>query len=198
MTGVQTCALPIWPPVTVSWKPPEVSSSTHTRVRNWRWLTQHERLEDGGSWLIRPPKPPLFHWLSFHKKKDYKKNYKTTNILPILEPNLTVMVLEGSIVTGDPWLTRSLTLILIGEIWANFTSGLLEHRLPRLRGYISSEKWKPLSRRHDSKSGTNLVLWWLWLNSWFNHETLQTGFCLEAMTPDAKATSIRFQRHLVA
>ena len=63
---------------------------------------------------------------------------------------------------------------------------------------MSFERWKPLSRRHNSKSGTNLVLWWLRLNSWFHHETLQTGFCLEAMTPDAKATSIGFRQHLVA
>ena len=30
------------------------------------------------------------------------------------------MALAGSIVTGDPWLTRSLTLILIGETYVVF------------------------------------------------------------------------------
>ena len=33
---------------------------------------------------------------------------------------LTAMALAGSIVTGDPWLTRSLTLILIGETYVVF------------------------------------------------------------------------------
>ena len=33
---------------------------------------------------------------------------------------LTMMVLTGSIVTGDPWLTRSLTLILIDETYVVF------------------------------------------------------------------------------
>ena len=70
------------------------------------------------------------------------------------------MVLAGLIVTGDPWLTRSLTLIRIGEIRANFTSGLQTsnqgiyltpslHHLPRLRGHMSSE-----DGNHHSKDTT--------------------------------------------
>ena len=73
---------------------------------------QHKRLEDGGSWSFRPPKPLSFTDYRFTIRLTIKRIIRQLTFA-CFRTKSNRMVLAGSIVTGDPWLTKSLTLILI-------------------------------------------------------------------------------------